>query len=266
MLHDIAYLALLLDAPLQSWGFASRFQRRATGLHPTKSGVIGLICAAMGLAKGSAEEREVLRKLARLRMTGIAISRQVRQGSSGSNLLPVRRLEDFHTVLDTRRASGMMNRDAVITRRQYLLDARFGVILEGDRDLLERATGALQDPRWGVWFGRKSCLPAAPICRGLFATQADAQEALIGDTPVEVFTVIAEVERFEAGTDSVPDQPVSFGDGTSSGPEKRQFAVRRIRVSPGSGLPLKGYGSADLRKAATGGAQSGQRSLDTDLP
>ena len=51
-----AYLALLLDAPLQSWGFASRFQRRTTGLHPTKSGVIGLICAAMGLAKGSAEE------------------------------------------------------------------------------------------------------------------------------------------------------------------------------------------------------------------
>ena len=47
------YLALLLDGPLQSWGFSSRFQRRTTGLHPTKSGVIGMICAAMGLAKGS---------------------------------------------------------------------------------------------------------------------------------------------------------------------------------------------------------------------
>ena len=47
-MSDTAYLALLLDAPLQSWGFASRFQRRTTGLHPTKSGVIGLICCRDG--------------------------------------------------------------------------------------------------------------------------------------------------------------------------------------------------------------------------
>ncbi len=63
-MSDTAYLALLLDGPLQSWGFASRFQRRTTGLHPTKSGVIGLICAAMGLAKGSPEERATLPELA----------------------------------------------------------------------------------------------------------------------------------------------------------------------------------------------------------
>ena len=60
MSAETAYLALLLDGPLQSWGFASRFQRRTTGLHPTKSGVLGLICAAMGLAKGSREEQRTL--------------------------------------------------------------------------------------------------------------------------------------------------------------------------------------------------------------
>ena len=76
MLTDTAYLALLLDAPLQSWGYESRFQRRTTGLHPTKSGVIGLICAAMGLAKGSEEERDMLPRLGELRMTSIAIPRQ----------------------------------------------------------------------------------------------------------------------------------------------------------------------------------------------
>ena len=40
--------------------------------------------------------------------------------------LPILRLEDYHTVLGTRRASGKMNPDAVVTRREYLLDARFG--------------------------------------------------------------------------------------------------------------------------------------------
>ncbi len=232
MSPDIACLLLLLDAPLQSWGFASRFQRRTTGLHPTKSGLIGLICAAWGLAKGSAEERETLPELAGLRMTSIAIPRQAGQKSHARKPLPVRRLEDYQTVLDTRRASGTMNRDAVVTRRQYLHDARFGVILEGDRELLERVGRALQDPRWGVWFGRKNCIPAAPVYRGLFASQTDAQRALIGDQPLETFTIITEVERLDEGTDSLPDQPVSFGDGTSSGLDKRQFTMRRIRVQP----------------------------------
>src|SRR5450759_1581166 len=133
-MSETAYLVLLLDSPLQSWGSASRFQRRTTGLHPTKSGVIGLICAAMGLAKGSAEERAMLPKLAALKMISIAIPRNVHEAAGP---LPVLRLEDYHTVLDTRRASGAMNKDAVVTHRQYLLEARFGVILAGDRSVLE---------------------------------------------------------------------------------------------------------------------------------
>ena len=50
---------------------------------------------------------------------------------------------------------------------------------------------------------------------------------------MESFTTVTEVERFADGTDSLNDQPVSFGDGTSSGPDKRQFASRRIVVKPG---------------------------------
>jgi len=244
MSTDAAYLALLLDAPLQSWGFESRFQRRTTGLHPTKSGVIGLICAAMGLAKGSLEEQADLPSLAKLTMTSIAIPRGGPRSVAAE--LPVRRMEDFHTVLKTRRASGKMNDEAVLTRRQYLLDARFGVILAGDRALLERVSDALQDPVWGVWFGRKSCIPAEPILRRLFDTEPEARRVLIGDRPIEEFTTVVEVTRFEEGTDSLSDQPVSYGDATSSGPDRRQFAIRRIRVQPGVGLSAGSRFDADL--------------------
>ena len=132
-----------------------------------------------------------------------------------------------------------MNRDAVITHRQYLLDARFGIILQGDRALLERVAAALQDPIWGVWLGRKSCIPAAPVFVGLAESRDAAWKAiLIGcgtaeETRMETFTTVTEVERFADGTDSLSDQPVSFGDGTSSGPDKRRFAARRINVKPG---------------------------------
>jgi CRISPR system Cascade subunit CasD len=227
MSADTAYLALMLDAPLQSWGFSSRFQRRTTGLHPTKSGVIGLICAAMGIGKGTDSERETLPQLAALKMTSIAITRDFT------------RMEDFHTVLGTRRASGKPNSDPVITRRQYLESARFGVILAGDRVLLERASTALLDPVWGVWFGRKSCIPALPIMVASVNIFGDAWKAILRklemdeDLPLETFTRIEEVTDFAAGTDSFNDQPLSFGRLDSSA-EGRAFAVRRILLEPGA--------------------------------
>lgn len=229
-MSETAYLALLLDGPLQSWGFASRFERRTTGLHPTKSGIVGLICAAMGLAKGSPEEREVLPELAASKMMSIAIPREAQSGGSP---LPLLRLEDYHTVLGTRRASGKMNPDAVVTRREYLLDARFGVIVEAPRSVLKRAATALDDPVWGVWLGRKNCIPAEPIGRGLFDNEAQALRALVGDRPIAEFTTVTDAVDFAEGTDSVSDQPVSFGDGSSSGLDTRRFAVRRVAVKPG---------------------------------
>lgn len=231
-MSEIAYLALMLDGPMQSWGFASRFQRRTTGLYPTKSGVIGLICAAMGLPKGSLQEKDMLPLLAASRMTSITIPRVA---DSSGRRLPILRLTDYHTVLDTRRGSGKPNPDAVITRREYLLDARFGVIFEGPREALESADAKLRDPVWGVWLGRKSCIPAEPVRRGLFKTQADALRALVSEQSIENFTSVADVKDFVEGTDSLNDQPISFGDGTTSGQDTRRFSVRRLAVRPSVG-------------------------------
>jgi CRISPR system Cascade subunit CasD len=233
MSNDVAFLALLLDGPLQSWGYESRFQRRTCGLLPTKSGVIGVISAAMGLAKGSSEERETLPALAKLKMTTIFIPQAEVRGEGD---LPVLRVEDFHTVLETRRASGGLDPNPVVTRRQYLVDARFGVILTGDRAILDRAAAALQNPKWGIWLGRKNCIPASPVFIELCSSQDAAWRALLrvckltDELPIDSFTTMADVDRFDEGTDSFNDQPVSFGDASSSGPENRRFAVRRIRL------------------------------------
>src|SRR5947207_2579006 len=118
-----AWLALLLDGPMQSWGFASRFQRRTTGLHPTKSGVIGMIAAAMGIDKHAPDEPARVGELAKLEFTCFAVARPkpyVREPdcSERSHWLEVRRLEDYHTVEGTRRASGKIDEGTVQTYRQ----------------------------------------------------------------------------------------------------------------------------------------------------
>ena len=50
-------LLLWLEAPLQSWGADSRYGRRDTLPFPTRSGILGLLCCAMG--RGG-EQREWL--------------------------------------------------------------------------------------------------------------------------------------------------------------------------------------------------------------
>ena len=51
----MATLLLRLAAPLQAWGADSKFETRKTGREPTKSGVIGLLAAALGLRRDETE-------------------------------------------------------------------------------------------------------------------------------------------------------------------------------------------------------------------
>jgi CRISPR system Cascade subunit CasD len=226
------YLALWLDAPLQSWGFMSRFQRRTTGLFPTKSGVVGILAAALGINSRYALENEAdrstekneLARLASLCMTAIAFPR--REG--------ILRLEDYHTVMDTRAASGGIKKDAVLTRREYLLDARFGVILSGAPEICQSAADALHNPRWGLWLGRKSCIPATPVlvAGSPFSSFDEAWKALARcggaeDSPIAAYDRVEELsaDAWDQGTDTLPDLPIAFGPTNRD----RQFAPRRIK-------------------------------------
>ena len=68
----MATLLLRLAAPLQAWGADSKFETRKTNREPTKSGVIGLLAAALGLRR---DEREALARLAQLRF-GVRVERE----------------------------------------------------------------------------------------------------------------------------------------------------------------------------------------------
>ena len=83
-------LLIRLSAPMQSWGTQSRFTVRDTGLEPSKSGVLGLICAAVGIDR---EDDNGLQSLTSLRM-GVRVDRE--------GILRV----DFHTAVDIMNADG----------------------------------------------------------------------------------------------------------------------------------------------------------------
>lgn len=234
MSSDTGYLALQFIGPMQSWGFDSQYNQRNTSLFPTKSAVAGICCAASGYQRGSCQEKDFLDEFIHINMLSVAIPRfrdYGRAGQTEKKQLEVRRIQDYHTVQSTMRASGTINKDCVLTYRQYLNDASFVIILSGNWSLLEQISTSLKDPVWGVWLGRKSCIPAAPILAGaadkagiIFDSQADALQVVLGDASLSDFVYQSEVEFFKEGKDSIPDTAVSFAV------EDRCFSPRRISV------------------------------------
>lgn len=236
MPSDKSFLALRLEGPLQSWGFDSQYNRRNTGLMPTKSAIAGMCCAALGYTRGCENEQEFLASFGEVLMTAIAIPRY---GTKKD--LPVRRLQDYHTVgggydpnSATERGSITVSAEdgkprakngqslAVLTHRQYLTDASFGVLLEGEASLLKSIADALENPVWGVWLGRKTCIPTAPVMAALKDDRDEALRLLIAEKSLEAFTRQKDVESFADGRDSLPDTPVSFAT------DQRLFSPRRV--------------------------------------
>ena len=220
MSDTAAHLAFLIDSPLMSWGVSSRFNQRETEAYPSKSALIGLIAAAMGIDNQDVDESIALAPLVQLKLTVLRLER-----GEGR---PFGRLSDFHTVgggFDPkesnysrmsipRKASGGPSGNASITRRTYLTEARFLAVFHGDLKVLEKVSTALLDPVWGIWFGRKTCIPAMPLSPILAETPREALAELLqklGRDPAVIDQLEGVTEDHGSGTWFQPDQPVAFG-------------------------------------------------------
>jgi len=254
-------LFLRLEGPLQAWGDTSKFVIRRTIKAPTKSGVLGLLCCAMGLSRQAAAER--LPELGKLTM-GVRIDR------------PGIRWWDYQTVgarIGLTTAGGGLKTDAVgtlITRREYLADASFLVALQGDGKLLQELAAAMASPKWSVFLGRKSCPPSVPVFSKPASDESwtnparydnlpDALKAIpwrpryIADAAEQRVTVETLVEwRSAAERDIAPDDaevwydvPVSFAP-----PAHKPRFVLRGTVSLPVGKPLQKMPAAVPRPRA----------------
>ncbi|MFC3997442.1 type I-E CRISPR-associated protein Cas5/CasD [Nocardiopsis sediminis] len=224
---DTAVLALRFDAPMQSWGVRSRFTYRDTSPEPTKSGVVGLLGAALGV------ERTDVAGIARLAGLRMAV-RVEREGI-------LERDYQVTTGVPTTKGTGHRN---VVSHRYYLADALFLVLLEGDRPHLERLRDAVLHPAWPLFFGRKAHVPAGPLVLpeewGLgtgIRPETTLEEALrvhpwqedrsgpgADIAAVPDLRAVIEVSARERDAEPRYDLPVTFASGD------REFRQRHVRV------------------------------------
>lgn len=161
-------LLLRLEGPLQSWGERARWDLRDTAHMPTKSGVIGILGCAMGLTRGDAS----LIRMERILTMGVRADR------------PGTYLEDYHTVTgeiitaDGKVRGKKSDDGTIISKRQYLQDASFLVVLDGEEQTLRQCAKSLMRPVWTIYLGRRSCVPTRPVLCGITNRYASIEDAL----------------------------------------------------------------------------------------
>ena len=160
------YLVFQLYGPLAAWGDIAVGEVRLSVIRPTKSAVLGLVAAALGIRRDEEDEQ---RKLA----VGYGFAVRVDR--------PGEPLADYHTIqvppssevrkrgMHTRKDELAADKDkleTILSNREYRMDFVSTVVLwakAGAPFLLARLAEALSEPCFVPYLGRKSCPLALPV-------------------------------------------------------------------------------------------------------
>jgi CRISPR system Cascade subunit CasD len=206
------YAVMRLYGPMASWGDIAVGELRGTSTRPSRSALIGLLSAALGVTR---EDHSTLERMVDSYRFAVRVDRQ---GTL---------IRDFHTWQKPKIKRGMKcetrkeELEAAelatgISRRDYCCDARYVVCVwtEGDSPpfSLEEIKAAVARPRFVLYLGRKSCPPSLPVtvtmvqaCSVLEAfNQADLEKprdfltAVRRETPLFFWDDCSHIGRLEA--------------------------------------------------------------------
>ena len=188
------FLVFRLWAPMASWGDIAVGERRGSWSRPSRSGVLGLVAAALGIERSNAVAHTELEE-------GLGFAVRVDD--------PGQPLRDFHTAEFPVRAalkdvpSGVTRQDHVhamenfnrtapksargnpiLSERQYYVEMDALIALwSRDGKALSRTLAeighALAEPVFTLYAGRKSCPPGLPL----------APRVVSAETPLVAFSV-----------------------------------------------------------------------------
>ena len=161
------WLAFQLYGAMASWGDIAVGEFRSSWDHPTRSAVIGLLCAALGIRR---DEEERLRAVA----AGYRFSFRINEEGT-----PVR---DYHTTQVPASGSGRNRRvfltrkeelsvsedqiSTILSTRDYLCDSGYTIFVSPLPDApysLQVLRDHLRNPVFTLYLGRKSCPLSHPL-------------------------------------------------------------------------------------------------------
>ncbi|MCF7807882.1 MAG: type I-E CRISPR-associated protein Cas5/CasD [Candidatus Marinimicrobia bacterium] len=227
------YLLFRLYGPMASWGEIAVGEMRHSEAKPSKSALIGLLAAALGITREQEDQQQAL-------ATGYRFG--IKMLSAGQVM------RDYHTAqapdsvgkfrYRTRRDELVVGRarlGTVLSTREYRTDSQAVIALCATPEStweLEKLAEALRQPHFHLYLGRKSCPLSAPLNPQIIIADG-FRAALDGYQPGEL---LCEEQAWKSDRRWLPDDEVSpyYWEG-----EVSDFAVADESFTPESVQQLR---------------------------
>lgn len=211
------YLVFHLYGPMAAWGDIAVGEYRPSFAHPSKSAIVGLLTAALGIRRDE-EERQ--------KSFAGACSYAVRVDAMGTLL------RDYHTIQVPSSGTGRNRRifhtrkaelaesdlNTILSSRDYRCDAVYTVAItlqDGAFCSVKDLAEALRKPVFTLYLGRKSCPLAFPLSPMIISAESVKETMSKAPVPEELNSMILEKSS------------LVYWEGEQGGYESEQVITRR---------------------------------------
>lgn len=210
------FLILRLNGVMQAWGKHTFEDYRPSEIFPTRSGLVGLLAACIGIDRSDTQRQKAL-------SDSFTFAARI-----DASERPMVKITDYHTVLDARKVDGSVNKNPVQSWREYLCDAQFtvGLLFKPSAGFtVNDVENAIRKPVYTPFLGRRSCPLGRPLFEGIVT--ADSLHEAIAQIEPKHGVIYSEEKGASPNMLSVRDVP-RFG-------AHRQFNVRSVYIHAPAG-------------------------------
>lgn len=169
------YLLLRLYGPMASWGEIAVGESRHSAVHPSRSALLGLLGAALGINRDDDDKQKALLDGYRFGIKLECVGSPLRDYHTIQVGVPTKKL-----LFRSRRQELMADKvDTILSAREYRCDSLAVVAVEALPNApvnLSSLSDTLRKPNFTLYLGRKSCPLALPLMPTLVQA-ANLQEA-----------------------------------------------------------------------------------------
>ncbi|EGW52931.1 type I-E CRISPR-associated protein Cas5/CasD [Candidatus Endoriftia persephonae] len=212
------YLLFRLYGPMAAWGDTAVGEFRPSHGHPTRTGVLGLVAAALGITRDNEAQLLALDRGCRIAVRLDAPGELLRDYHT-TQVPPQQRKGRHYTRRDELNADKL---HTILSQRDYRTDTAASIALSLGTDAkisLDRIKHALQRPALPLYLGRKSCPLALPL----------APEIIIADSLSSAFAAYPDSL---AQLNEITQESRAYGDGLPR-PDLIRFFWEESEPTPG---------------------------------
>jgi CRISPR system Cascade subunit CasD len=145
---------ILKTEGMSAYGLQTFDVHRKVNHFPTRSAIVGMLGAAMGITRD---------RFAELYQLSSQLKIAVQVNNCGEKMV------DYHTVQNFRSPQGKIQKGTKPTYREYWCDSEHTFAISGEENVIYSLADKIKAPEFTVFQGRKSC----PLTRPLFETVLD---------------------------------------------------------------------------------------------